>query len=33
MPEGTVIVSSSPTDGREVPAETTVWLQQNRPTD
>jgi len=28
MPAGTVIVSSSPVDGREVPAETTVWLQQ-----
>ncbi|MGY4642386.1 glycoside hydrolase family 13 protein [Cellulomonas sp. URHB0016] len=29
MPAGHVIVSSSPLDGREVPAETTVWLQQD----
>ncbi|KQT01236.1 glycoside hydrolase family 13 protein [Cellulomonas sp. Leaf395] len=31
MPAGTVIVSSSPIDGHTVPAETTVWLQQDRP--
>ena len=31
MPAGSVIVSSAPVEGREVPAETTVWLQQDGP--
>lgn len=33
MPAGSVIVSSAPIEGREVPAETTVWLQQDHPHD
>jgi len=28
LPPGRVVVASSPVDGRSVPAETTVWLQQ-----
>nr|WP_315094205.1 glycoside hydrolase family 13 protein [uncultured Cellulomonas sp.] len=33
LPAGQVVAASSPVDGQEVPAETTVWLQQERPTD